>query len=148
MGVCIELVDEVSSPPSCGLDADGVVDGDIINEFGIWDSTFVDVVKFRNIASMESALDTFGLMRRIFLNPQSLIINSEPDNDSLPPWFEQCPCGERESFALGVGGTDDGRGITSVDDPTGRLRAFRFDVLYWTQMKSEIQLNPRRNEQQ
>lgn len=80
----MELVDDVSSPPSCGLDADGVVDGDIINDVGSCDSTFVDVVKFRNIAKMESALDTFGLKRRIFLNPQSLIINSEPDNDSLP----------------------------------------------------------------
>lgn len=77
---------------------------------------------------MESALDTFGLMRRIFLKPQSLIINSEPDNDSLP-WFEHEPCGERESFALGVGGTDDGRGINSVDDPTGKFSAFKFDVL-------------------
>lgn len=82
--MCIELVDDESSAASCGLDADGVVDGDIINDDGICDSTFVDVVKFRNIAKIESALDTFGLMRRIFLNPQSLIVNSEPDNDSLP----------------------------------------------------------------
>lgn len=130
--MCIELVEDESSPPSCGLDADGVVDGDIINDDGNCDRTFVDVVKFRNMAKMESALDTFGLIRRIFLKPQSLIINSEPDNDSLP-WFEHEPCGERESFALGVGGTDDGRGINSVDDPTGKFSAFKFDVLYQMQ---------------
>lgn len=125
--MCIELVDDESSAMSCGLDADGVVDGDIINDEGIWDKTFVDV-KFLNIAKMESALDTFGLMRRIFRRPTSLMVNSEPDNDSQP-WFEPDPCGER-GFALGVGGTELGRGINSVDDPTGKLSDLRFDVLY------------------
>lgn len=125
--MCIELVEDESSAMSCGLDADGVVDGDIINDEGIWDNTLVDV-KFLNIAKIESALDTFGLIRRIFLNPKSLMVNSEPDNDSLL-WFEHDPCGDLESFALGVGGTELGRGISSVDDPTGKLSAFKFDVL-------------------
>lgn len=66
---------------SCGLEADGVVDGDIINDDGICDKTFVDV-KFRNIAKIESALDTFAL-RRIFLNPISFMANSDPESDSL-----------------------------------------------------------------
>lgn len=69
---------------SCaGLEADGVVDGDIINEDGICDRTFVDA-KFLNIANIESALDTFGLMRRFIRNPISLIASSDPDNESLP----------------------------------------------------------------
>lgn len=131
--MCIELVDDESSAMSCGLDADGVVDGEIINDEGICDSTLVDVVKFLNIAKIESALDTFGLIRRIFRNPTSLMVNSEPDNDSLPRFPEHGPCGDRESnresFALGVGGTELGRGIISVDDPTGKLSAFKFDVL-------------------
>lgn len=122
---------------SCGLDADGVVDGEIINDEGIWDNTFVDV-KFLNIAKIESALDTFGLMRRIVLrSPTSLMVNSEPDSDSLP-WFEHGPCGERESFALGVGGTELGRGINSVDDATGKLSALRFEVLCKSQNNTFI----------
>lgn len=64
-GVCIDDVDDSSSPAlsSCGLEADGVVDGDIIIEDGMCDITLVDA-KFRNMAKIESALDTFGLMRR------------------------------------------------------------------------------------
>lgn len=85
--MCIDDVDESSSPGSCGLDADGVVDGDIISDDDICDKTFVEA-KFRNIAKIESALDTFGLMRRalpvIIRNPISLIATSEPDNDALP----------------------------------------------------------------
>lgn len=64
--MCIDDVDDSSSPPSCGLDADGVVDGDIIIDDGMCDMTLVDA-KLRNIANIESALDTFGLMRmRLF----------------------------------------------------------------------------------
>lgn len=121
---------------SCGLDADGVVDGEIINDEGICDSTLVDV-KFLNIAKIESALDTFVLLRRIFRNPTSFMVNSEPDNDSLPR-FEHDPCGDRESFALGVGGTELGRGIISVDNATGKLSALRFDVLYKIKIKKII----------
>lgn len=124
---------------SCGLDAElGVVDGEIINDEGICDNTLVDV-KFLNIAKIESALDTFAL-RRIFLSPISLIVNSEPDNDSLP-WFEHEPCGDRESFALGVGGTELGRGINSVDDPTGKLSAPRFDVLCGWELREEEKMH-------
>lgn len=78
-------VDDSSSPmlSSCGLDADGVVDGDIIIDDGMCD-TLVDA-KFRNMARIESALDTFGLMRRqlrsIF---SSASICSDPDRESLP----------------------------------------------------------------
>lgn len=84
-GVCIDDVDESSSPilSSCGLDADGVVDGDIIIDDGMCD-TFVDA-KFRNIAKMESALDTFGLIRRQLRNILSSVsICSDPDRESLP----------------------------------------------------------------
>lgn len=63
MGVCIDDVDESSSAGSCGLDADGVDDGDIISDDGICEMTLVEA-KFLNMAKMESALDTFGLMRR------------------------------------------------------------------------------------
>lgn len=74
---------------SCGLEADGVVDGEIISDDGIWDRAFVDV-KFLNMAKIESALDTFGLIRRIFRSPISFIVNSEPESDSLPR-FEHGP---------------------------------------------------------
>lgn len=92
--MCIDDVDESSSAGSCGLDADGVVDGDIISDDGICEMTLVEA-KFLNMAKMESALDTFGLMRRPFpppapkpppllLSPMSLIVNSDPDSESLP----------------------------------------------------------------
>lgn len=42
IGVCTEDVDESSSPPSCGLDAVGVVDGDIISDDDICELIFVD----------------------------------------------------------------------------------------------------------
>lgn len=65
-GVGMDDVDDSSSPPSCGLDIDGEVDGDMIIDDGICDITLVDA-KLRNMANMESALDTFGLMRiRLF----------------------------------------------------------------------------------
>lgn len=84
-GVCIDDVDD--SSPSCGLDADGVVDGDIIIEDGMCDMTLVDV-KFRNIAKIESALDTLGLMRRLCRRPKSSFsVCSEPDRESLP-WLD------------------------------------------------------------
>lgn len=78
-------VDDSSSPAlsSCGLDADGEVDGDITIDDGMCDITLVDA-KFRNIASMESALDTFGLIRRWLRKPMSLSICSDPDSESLP----------------------------------------------------------------
>lgn len=66
---------------SCGLDADGVVDGEIINDDDICDSTFVDG-KLRSITKIESALDTFGLMRRPFFQLAiSLMAISEPVSD-------------------------------------------------------------------
>lgn len=78
---CIDdVVDESqksSSIMSCGLDADGVVDGEMINDDDICDSTFVDV-KLRSITKIESALDTFGLMRRPCFQPMSLMAISEP----------------------------------------------------------------------
>lgn len=83
IGVCIDDVDESSSAGSCGLDADGVDDGDIINDDDICAMTLVEA-KFLNIANIESALDTFGFIRRLFRNPTSFIANSEPDNESLP----------------------------------------------------------------
>lgn len=131
--MCIDEVDESSSAGSCGLDADGVVDGDIISDDDICDRTFVEA-KFRNIAKMESALDTFGLMRRMLVppamlrSPMSLMAISEPDSEALP-WLEDVLCGDRESLALGVGGTELGRGISSVDDP-GKFNDFRLDVLF------------------
>lgn len=125
-----DVVDESisSSIISCGLDADGVVDGEIINDDDICDKTFVDV-KFRSIISIESALETFGFIRRFNLNPIpiSLIAISEPENDST--WFDDALWGERDSFALGVGGTELGRCITSLELDDGKLRDFKFDVL-------------------
>lgn len=113
-GVCIDDVDDSSSQPSCGLDADGEVDGENIIEDGICDITLVDA-KFRNIASIESALETFGFMRRFErIIKSSFNVCSEPDNESLP-WLDDVLCGERISWVHdGVGGTELGRGIGSV----------------------------------
>lgn len=83
---------------------------------------------------MESALDTFGLMRRALgpparlRSPMSLMAISEPDSEALP-WLDDVLCGDRVSLALGVGGTELGRGISSVDEP-GRCSDFRLDVLF------------------
>lgn len=40
--MCIDDVDESSSAASCGLDADGVEDGDIISDDGICEMTLVE----------------------------------------------------------------------------------------------------------
>lgn len=113
-GVCMDDVDDSSSPPSCGLDADGVVDGDIIIDDGMCDITLVDA-KFRNMANMESALDTFGFMRRFRRNAKSSFnVCSDPDRESLP-WLDDVLWGDRISWVHdGVGGTELGRGIGSV----------------------------------
>lgn len=118
------------------------MDGDIINDDDICDKTFVEA-KFRNIANIESALDTFGFIRRILFpiialrNPISLMATSEPDNDALP-WLDDVLCGDRDSFALGVGGTELGLGINSVVDDVGKFNDFKLDVLYsnWCNMNS------------
>lgn len=59
-GVCIEDVVESSSPAtsSCGLDAVGVVDGEIFKEDDKLTPAELDE-KFLNMAKIESALDGF-----------------------------------------------------------------------------------------
>lgn len=83
------------------------------------------------MANIESTLDTFGFIRRpVARKPISFIVISEPYNDALPWCDALLPCGVRDSFALGVGGTELGRWTKSVVDDDGKLNAFRFDVLW------------------
>lgn len=59
IGVGIDDVDDSSSPQrsSCGDEAVGVDDGEMIKDAGKFTPAF-EVAKFRNIANSESALDT------------------------------------------------------------------------------------------
>lgn len=78
-GVCIDDVDDSSS---CGLETDGDDVGEITMDDGICDETVVDA-KFRNIANIESAEDTFKRSRLLQLRISiSGSINSELE--SLP----------------------------------------------------------------
>lgn len=123
----VEESQKSSSIKSWGVETDGVFDGEMIKDDDICDSTLVDV-KFLNIANIESALDTFGLMRRPSLRPMSFIANSEPAKES---WLDEELFGDLDSFALGVGGTELGRWIISRVLDDGRFNDFKFDVLCW-----------------
>lgn len=85
-GVRTSDVDDSSSPAisSCGDDAVGVDDGEIMSEAGILKPAFEEE-KFLNIAKMESALETFGrCFLLICLNERSCKASSLLDRESLP----------------------------------------------------------------
>jgi hypothetical protein len=89
MGVGIDDVDDSSSPTmsSCGEEAVGVDDGEMISDVGRFMPAFDDA-KFLNIAKIESALDTFGrYFLLLFLNEKSCNASSLLDKESLP-WFD------------------------------------------------------------
>lgn len=84
----IEDVDDSSSPTmsSCGDDAVGVDDGEMISEAGKF-TPALDDAKFLNIANMESALDTFGRFLRLLMllrKEKSCKASSLLDSDPLP----------------------------------------------------------------
>jgi hypothetical protein len=65
-----------------------------------------DDAKFRNIAKIESALETFGrCFLLLFLNENSCNASSLLDKESLP-WFDDVLWGERMSFVQGDCGTE------------------------------------------
>lgn len=114
IGVCMDEVEESSSPgiSSCGLHAVGVLDGVTFRD----EETFVPVVfdeKFRNIASMESALAGFwrpgSLPWRLLPRKSDIlqlkavgIASSELVNESLP-WLLEVLLGDLAS-TIGEGG--------------------------------------------
>ena len=79
--------------------------------------------KLRNIAKIESALDTFGRSLRLIRASKSGSIISELDSESLP-WFDEVLCGDRRSFVQGDGGTELARCGISI----GRLNALSLCV--------------------
>lgn len=72
---------------SCGDDAVGVDDGEIITDAGKLNPA-LDEAKFLNIAKIESALETLGrYFLLLFLNEKSCSASSLLDKESLP-WFD------------------------------------------------------------
>ncbi|KNC32223.1 hypothetical protein FF38_01534 [Lucilia cuprina] len=156
-GVCIEDVDDSSSPgaSSCGLETVGVVEGETKTEVVdgivlvvVFDALPAALAKLRNMASIESALETLGRagepMRQragmpvgkplivlpislplvcIERRPKSVSARSELENESLP-CVDDVLCGERISFVQGDGGIELARICMSV----GRLRALELRV--------------------
>lgn len=89
MGVGIDDVEDSSSPAtsSCGDEAVGVDDGEMISDAGKFIPA-LDDAKFLNIAKIESALETFGrYFLLLFLNENSCNASSLLDKESLP-WFD------------------------------------------------------------
>lgn len=90
IGVGIDEVDDSSSPQSssCGDEAVGVDEGEMMSEVGRFTPAFDDA-KFRNMASSESALDTFEryflvlLLRKKYSCRASSLLDNEP-----LPWLD------------------------------------------------------------
>lgn len=101
-----------------------MVEGEIINDDGNCDITFIDV-KFRSIVNIESALENFDLMRG--LTNSSFIVNSDPEYELLPR-FDEAPWRDRDSF--GVGGTELGLDDSSVGNNRGSLVDFKLFMLW------------------